>query len=150
MNLYGYAMEWIDYAERNYDTVLLLMLHQRQHIGIIAFHCQQTAEKYLKAVLAGAEQAIPRVHDLAMLNRQTASICPALTALESVCERLTPFGTVTRYPHYSLELTENHLKAALAWTKSIRSAVRQCLGLDTESADNPNSSNIDPSPRSPS
>ncbi len=98
MNLNEYALEWIDYAERDFDTAVLLMSHQRQY---------------------------------------------------SACERLTPFGTVTRYPQYSLELTEDHLIAALDRTKAIRCAVRHCLGLDTESTDNPNSSNTDPSPRSP-
>jgi HEPN domain-containing protein len=33
----------------------------------VCFHCQQSAEKYLKALLQEARVRIPRTHDLAIL-----------------------------------------------------------------------------------
>ncbi len=53
------------------------------------FHCQQAAEKYLKAVLAMAGQPIPRMHDLEDVYDLCLAVAPALV--------LAPTGNLT--PH---------------------------------------------------
>ncbi len=43
------------------------------------------------------------------------------------CERLTPYGTLSRYPQHILEITEDMLPLLLKWTEGIRKIVRDFL-----------------------
>ncbi|MCK5674441.1 MAG: HEPN domain-containing protein [Spirochaetales bacterium] len=43
--------EWVEFAERDYDAAMLLAESHNPSFEIIAYHCQQAAEKYLKAML---------------------------------------------------------------------------------------------------
>jgi HEPN domain-containing protein len=67
-------------------------------ISDAAFHCQQAAEKALKAFLTWHDVPFRSTHDLAELGRQ----CSALDAsLEPICRRaeiLTAYAWVFRYP----------------------------------------------------
>lgn len=53
----------------------------------------------------------PFVHDLLMLNREMKDLYQALADIEAECERLTPFGTGTRYPGSIIEpaIKQTHL-----------------------------------------
>jgi HEPN domain-containing protein len=63
------ARQWIDSAERDRDTVRILVGAPRQPYEIIAYHCQQCAEKYLKAMFIQFGRKPPFIHDLLQLNR---------------------------------------------------------------------------------
>jgi len=44
--------EWVEKAEGDYETVVdLIKKRRKRQRYIIAFHCQQCVEKYLKALL---------------------------------------------------------------------------------------------------
>jgi HEPN domain-containing protein len=62
-----------------------------------AYHCQQAAEKLVKAVLVQAGLAFPRTHDIAAL----VGLLPAGHRLKDKLgnfDKLTPFGVAYRYP----------------------------------------------------
>ena len=64
----------------------------------VAFHCQQAAEKYLKARLAATGEDPPRTHDLLRLLLKLQSV-ESFTAQEiEMAKLLTPFGVAIRYP----------------------------------------------------
>ncbi|GAB3289739.1 HEPN domain-containing protein [Hymenobacter humi] len=64
----------------------------------VAFHCQQAAEKYLKARLAATGEDPPRTHDLLRLLQMLQQV-ESFTALEmTMAKLLTPFGVAIRYP----------------------------------------------------
>lgn len=50
-------------------------------LGDALFHCQQTVEKALKALLVRHDQPFRRVHDLAELGRQCVELAPQLEPL---------------------------------------------------------------------
>lgn len=54
-----------------------------------AFHCQQAAEKLLKAWLTFRGQAFERIHDLEALVDQCCCVDPAWAPLRDVVEPLT-------------------------------------------------------------
>ena len=64
----------------------------------VAFHCQQAAEKYLKARLAVTGQEPPRTHDLRrlLLALQPVEVFAAHEA--AMADLLTPFGVAIRCP----------------------------------------------------
>ena len=125
-------MEWVNAAERDRDAVIVLLESARQPYEIIAFHCQQCAEKYLKALLILHDRKPPYVHDLLKLNQEGQDMCVGLADVEDPCERLTPFGTVTRYPGSIMEPSKEHMPLVTQWMDTIRGTVRTCMGLELE------------------
>ena len=95
MNLDNAVLAWIEYGDHDMLTAN-----------------QQAAEKYLKAGLAAFSLPIPKTHDLLSLNRQLAPCFPKIAELEMDCDRLTDFGTVTRYPNESVVLDEGKITLA--------------------------------------
>ena len=64
---------------------------------VFGFHCQQAAEKLLKAVLSAAGGTFPRTHDLAMLLGSLSEAGVRLPPEFDAIDALTPFGSVYRY-----------------------------------------------------
>jgi len=62
-----------------------------------AYHCQQAAEKLVKAVLVEANTAFPKTHDIAALIGLLPSGHRLKRKLRSL-EKLTPYGVAYRYP----------------------------------------------------
>lgn len=110
----------------------ILLESSKSPYEIIAFHCQQCAEKYLKALFVQHERKPPFVHDLLKLNRGMLDLYPALADIEAECERSTPFGTVTRYPGSIMESSAEHMPQATEWTEAVRRAIRHNLNLPAE------------------
>ncbi len=122
--------EWIEFAERDFEVSKLLAETINPPLEIIAYHCQQAAERYLKAVLIEGNQPVPFIHDLGKLNIECQKINPELSVIQSICERLTPFGTVTRYPGGAMSVEPEHLPLVLSWVQIIRKTIRGQLRFD--------------------
>jgi len=64
---------------------------------IIGFHCQQAAEKLLKALLSERDIPFRRTHDLReMMDALVDAGCPLPDKLANL-DRLTPYATLFRY-----------------------------------------------------
>jgi HEPN domain-containing protein len=92
------------------------------------FHCQQAAEKYLKALLQELGLAIPFTHDLDRLLLLLLPHEATLRPLRRGLKGLTRFAVDYRYPgsHASKRETLSTLERA----KRVRQAIRERLGLD--------------------
>jgi hypothetical protein len=64
---------------------------------IVGFHCQQAAEKYLKAVLSEMGVAFHRTHNLRQLMDMLSDARHAVPSDLDDLDTLTPFGTTFRY-----------------------------------------------------
>jgi HEPN domain-containing protein len=89
-----------------------------------AYHCQQAAEKLVKAVLADAAIVFPKSHDIAAL----VALLPADHRLKQRLEalkKLTPYGVAYRYPSEDgWEVpSASTIAAWLGEIKAIRSAM---------------------------
>lgn len=129
MNLKSSTLEWIEYAEHDLLTVKALLASSKIPFEIVAYHCQQSAEKYLKSVLIENGTSVPFIHDLLKLNHEVRVFIPQLSSLDRACELLTPFGTATRYPGSAMKIGPEHMASVVLWAESIRSAVRSGFGL---------------------
>ena len=56
-------------------------------------------------------------------------IVPDLAEIQIICKRLTPFGTVTRYPGSSMKVGFEHFSLVLSWMRKIRDVIRKHLQL---------------------
>lgn len=59
--------EWMEYAQRDILSAKYLTSMKPEPLEIICFHCQQAAEKALKAYLVFLEIRVPKTHDLDQL-----------------------------------------------------------------------------------
>ena len=98
------------------------------HDGV-CFHCQQAAEKYLKALLQELGLHIPKTHDLEDLLDLLLSHHGTLKALRRGLRLLSDFAVDVRYP--SMFATKRQADAAFRWAQRIRETARGLLGLPT-------------------
>ena len=90
---------------------------------VIGFHCQQAAEKMLKALLSDLGAAFHKTHELgALMDALARSGAPLPGEFENL-DMLTPFGAVYRYDDYDgtepLDRTGTRalLKSLRAWVE---------------------------------
>ena len=113
---------WLAYSKMDYDCAVYLNdapMHPRP-LNIICYHCQQAAEKAIKAVIVanGAPGGLPRLHDLAFLLNQLKNIADIDDKYYEYADTLTPYGTSIRYPS-ELFLEDRHAVTALNYATEI-------------------------------
>ena len=94
---------------------------------IICYHCQQTAEKAIKALylFAGITGGIPKKHDLPFLLQQLSGRLSVADSVLNAAIELDPYGIIVRYPgdnHVDDCMTVTALryaKVVLDWTKDL-------------------------------
>jgi len=91
------------------------------------FHCQQSAEKFLKGLLEELGHSVPKTHDLVALQKLLVPHHPDLRGLRRGLEFLTDFAVDTRYPGDNA--TKRQAIAAERWAGAVRQACRRILGL---------------------
>ncbi len=64
----------------------------------VCFHCQQAAEKLLKAYLVGSGQSAPRTHDLLLILEAVLALDNTAEMLRDVLAALMPYAIEIRYP----------------------------------------------------
>jgi HEPN domain-containing protein len=67
------------------------------------YHCQQAAEKALKAYLTLQDAPFEKIHDLTVLIEQCSGFNEGFKELLGYSEILTPYATAFRYPGDVLE-----------------------------------------------
>ena len=107
-------------------AVALAKGHGPQVTDIVCFHCQQAAEKCVKAVLIQAIVGFPKTHDLRELIELAAEARSDLRALTPVVEVLAPFAVDVRYP--DTDTDEETMRAALEAMEQVWMACLTALG----------------------
>ncbi len=90
--------EWLSKARGDLAVVETLLKASPPHVAAALFHCQQAAEKSLKAFLTSHDLPFPKTHDLEQLGATCVSIDPDLGLVVDDIESLTPFAWRFRYP----------------------------------------------------
>ncbi len=93
----------------------------------MCFHCQQAAEKYLKALLQESSVGFPKTHDLELLLDLVLPQAPSLAPLRRRLDALTVYAVEYRYP--VIRATRRQMQAALRTMDRVRADVRARLGL---------------------
>ena len=93
----------------------------------ICFHCQQMAEKYLKAFLQQLNLPVPRTHNLDNLLQQLLPHDSSLRSLRRRLVNLSRFAVDYRYP--GMSASTRQARAAVRAATRVREELRQRLGL---------------------
>ena len=95
---------------------------------LACFHCQQSAEKYLKGLLQEKGVVAPKTHDLDHLLDLLLPYDGTLSTLRRGLDTLNSYAVEYRYPAFRATITR--MNAAIRRTEKIRAAVRDRLGLE--------------------
>ena len=113
------AKEWFFIADSDLSSAEFLQKMRPVPIEIICYHCQQSAEKYLKGFLALHAEPVTRSHDLIMLNKTCRKINENFKEILEDCLTLTDYSVTVRYP-FHLDLDESDIVAAIKSAQKIK------------------------------
>ena len=122
-----YVRQWIYKAELDYRTAARLV-GEPEFREAVAFHCQQAAEKYIKAFLTVRQIEFPKTHRLRLLLDLMARAAPELAASLEDLDLLSPYGVEMRYPSDFPEVLPGQERELLALAARARDAIRAELG----------------------
>lgn len=94
---------------------------------LVCFHAQQTAEKYLKAVLVERTTPFPMTHDLTLLLDMVTPPMTELAAERSNLQTLSRLAVQVRYPGFACDGPK--AAEAVEIAVGVRRACRLELGL---------------------
>ena len=107
------ANSWLIKAQRDLAAARRLVNDPEPYLDTAIYHCQQAAEKAIKAVLVFHDQPFEKTHDIEALISLVITFEPRLSEWIDVGERLTPYATTYRYPGESLEPSREEFDLAL-------------------------------------
>ncbi len=94
----GEVREWLRKARHDRRMAEAGLAQAPPITDAAAFHCQQAAEKYLKAYLLHRGEPFEFIHDLEALMEQCTRLDPAWESLRDAVEPLTAYAVRFRYP----------------------------------------------------
>jgi HEPN domain-containing protein len=92
------ARQWIVKARNDLIDADNNLAAMRIPCDTVCFHCQQAAEKLLKAVLAAKGVSPPLTHDLLRLLEMIIPFAPSAENLRNWLVILMPYSVTMRYP----------------------------------------------------
>jgi len=118
-----YPADWLRIAEKDLGRVdHLLDVQDPEAAG---FFLQQAVEKFLKAFLLSKGWELVRIHDLEALLNMALAYDPSLEPFRSVCQKITGFYLVERYPFVTeTGLTQDDVRNSLTQVKALIEKLR--------------------------
>ncbi|WP_428770334.1 HEPN domain-containing protein [Treponema sp. HNW] len=116
--------EWVRYAEM--DVLAANHLNEIQNpkpMEIICYHCQQAAEKMLKALILAYDGELQKTHDLGLLTDELSAFVTLPESILNSADSLTPYGIRIRYPQ-ELNIQESHVIRAISDMKIVYDFVK--------------------------
>lgn len=138
-------MEWLVFARTDYECARYLesASFYPRPLNIICYHCQQAAEKAVKALIVyfGNQGGMPKVHDISFLLNQIKNLVQEQKGIQvsqdllMTADSLSKYGVTPRYPN-EIEVDEYHVKKALADSKIILDWVDNVIAVNLDSRKN--------------
>lgn len=105
--------QWLVRADHDLRSARLLFIADPPLLDTAVYHCQQTAEKALKAYLTLKDTPFQKVHALSVLVEQCMQSDPTFAELMDIADMLTPYAVAFRYPGDVLEPAKEDAQEAL-------------------------------------
>ncbi len=96
-------------------------------LDTVCFHCQQAAEKFLKAYLVANGCSYPISHDLVLILEKILRIDPTAEVLRDDLALLTPYAVEIRYPDDWFMPTEEDAREAREAVARVASWLKKVL-----------------------
>ncbi|MCF6465951.1 HEPN domain-containing protein [Clostridium sp. Cult2] len=122
MNNKDIANEWFNFAENDLKSAKFLLQMKPQPLEIICYHCQQSAEKYLKGYIAFKGGELIKTNDLTLLNKVCIEYDGDFQVIMDDTIELIDYGVHVRYP-FHFELEEDDARKAIESAEKIQSFI---------------------------
>ena len=119
--------DWLLKASHDIDAAERLLEGDEPLTDVAVFHCQQGAEKALKAFLFWHDAPFRKTHELEELVDAATRIDQTIEALREPAAGLTPFAWRFRYPGELMEPSDADTRAALEACRAVYARVRERL-----------------------
>jgi HEPN domain-containing protein len=90
--------DWLTRASHDLQAAQILATPENQWLDTAIYHCQQAAEKSVKAWLQSNDDPFPKTHDIEELVERALSINPDFRKFAKAASVLTPYVSAFRYP----------------------------------------------------
>jgi len=120
---------WVRKAEDDLAGARQLAASKPPKRDLVCFHCQQAAEKYLKALLQELGAAVPKIHDLDTLLDLLLPHDATLARLRRGLKGLSRQAIDYRYPGH--RASTRQMRSALRIAERVRVELRIRLGLES-------------------
>ena len=90
---------WMVKAWRDLKMVQRAVAGQPPFYDMAVYHCQQSAEKAVKAFLVFQSRPYEKTHDIEVLVDLACAVEPRFSKLADAADALTPYATRFRYPN---------------------------------------------------
>lgn len=117
------AKAWLAKAAQDLRVAEHELTVEPPFVEDVLFHCQQTAEKSLKAFLAWHDRAVRKTHDLVELGQACAEIDGSLEPLLRRAAPLTEYAWKFRYPGGEGEPTLEEARGALDLAREVHRSI---------------------------
>lgn len=107
------VQNWLIKARHDLAAARKLASHPDPYLDTAVFHCQQAAEKAVKAFLVFHDQRFEKTHDIEVLITQAAPVDGRFSAWLDAAQRLTPYAAEFRYPGEAVEPERSEFDLAL-------------------------------------
>ena len=112
--------QWLDKGNDDLRVAeYLSTMHHPTPNEIICFHCQQSAEKYLKGFLFLNDIEPPKTHDLNELLEMCVKIDSGFSVLLPQMNILKAYAVTPRYPN-DFGITIDDTKTAIKYAKDVQ------------------------------
>lgn len=118
------AKEWLKKAEADIRLAEYLVSENASFWDAIAFHCQQSAEKYIKAFLVWNQKEFPKTHDIEKLLELVGKVDKKLSKSLIPSVALSPYGVMVRYPDDSQRVDRKTVERALGLAQKVEKGIR--------------------------
>ncbi|MCW5978327.1 MAG: HEPN domain-containing protein [Bryobacteraceae bacterium] len=121
--LLAHTKQWLRLATEDLAYAAHALTAQPPFSKDALFHCQQAAEKGLRAFLTWRDIRFRGVHDLDEIGQQCAGVDPTLAELAVRVRPLTAFASHLRYPGAEYDATLEEAESALGLAREVWAAV---------------------------
>lgn len=123
-----FALEWIRKAEHDLESALLLITRENLYDSV-CFHCQQLAEKSIKALMTNHAIRFKKIHDLDLLLDLLND--SDFNSYRSYALILNSYTVETRYPGEYCEPEQADAEEALRVASEMFELAKRKLGVQT-------------------
>lgn len=123
-----HVRQWLAKADSDYRVAERLAGDAEPLREALAFHCQQAAEKYLKALLVRHAIEFRKTHNIDELLDLLAPVTGGIASSLREAAVLTPYGVEIRYPTDFPDVLPGEEAKLLELTRQVRKAVLDLLG----------------------
>ncbi|HEV7927091.1 MAG TPA: HEPN domain-containing protein [Verrucomicrobiae bacterium] len=126
------AKAWMVKAWRDLETARRAAGGKPPFYDVAVYHCQQAAEKAVKAFLVHHGKPYEKTHDIEVLADLAGELNSTFSTLAEAADALTPYATRFRYPNatFAVEPQPAEYNEALSHAQAVYDFVLKLLPVE--------------------